>query len=127
VNPLVAEDLYDRSVKQIARLNSGKVLYKAIDPDYGPQATYIFDCIHAVTDMDGPARRSNYDEMRRFGFAASAYLTGVMARANRLDTSVTHQWVAEALDLNKYCIQRRTVAPACQPATAQPTLQTARR
>jgi hypothetical protein len=77
-----------------------------------------------VTDLDGPGRRSRYDEVQRYGFDASVYLTGVMARSNRLDTSVTHQWVAEALDLNKYCIQRRTVAPACRPA-AQPTMQTA--
>lgn len=122
VNPLVAEELYDKSVQQIARLNSGRVMYKAVDPD---GVTNICNCIHAVTDLDGPGRRSRYDEMQRYGFDASVYLTGVMARSNRLDTSVTHQWVAEALDLNQYRIQRRTVAPARRPAAAQPTMQTA--
>jgi len=122
VNPLVAEELYDKSVKQIARLNSGRVLYKAVDPD---GVTNICNCIHAVTDLDGPGRRSRYDEVRRYGFDASVYLTGVMARANRIDTSVTHDWVAEALELDQYRIQRRTVA-TCRPVV-KPVPQTASR
>jgi hypothetical protein len=123
VNPLVAEELYEKSVKQIARLNGGRVLYKALDPDFGPSANYVFDCIHAVSDLDGPGRRSQYDERRRFGMDAGRYLATVMARANRLDTSVVHEWVAEALELNGNRIRRRTIG-ASQPAPPSQMLVT---
>jgi len=122
VNPAVAEELYDKSVKQIARLNSGKVMYKAIDPNGGRGALNVSNCIHAVSDLDGPGRRGQYDELQRYGFDASANLVRVVAAANRVDVSVTHEWIAEALDLNRYPIQRRK-APMCVPSLQQPTLQ----
>lgn len=128
VNPLVAEDLYARSVKQIQRLNSGAVLYKAIDPDRPPASLRICDCIHAVSDMDGPGRRGQYDEFQRFGFDASGHVAAVMIRANRLDSSATHEWIAEGLDLNRYRICRQTVntcKPVPQPTTANKTPPTA--
>lgn len=118
VNPLVAADLYDRSVKQIKRLNSGAVLYKAIDPDRAPASLRICDCIHAVSDMDGPGRRSEYDEMQRYGLEASRHVAAVMIRANRLDGSTSHEWVAEALDLDRYPIRRQAIGN-CLPVQSQ--------
>lgn len=115
LDPLVAPQIYDKFLRQVARLNSGRVMYKAVDPDSGPGSTYISNCIHAVTDLDGLARRGSYDEIRNNGFAASQYLAGVLIRSGKVDSSVTHEWVAEALGLNKYCIQRRMIMP-CRPA-----------
>jgi hypothetical protein len=123
LDPVVAPQIYDKFLRQIARLNSGRVLYKAVDPDYGSGSTYISNCIHAITDLDGLTRRGNYDEIRNHGFAASQYLAGVLIRSGKVDSSVTHEWVAEALGLNKYCIQRRMILPCrppVQPAPAQP-------
>jgi hypothetical protein len=129
IDPVVAPQIYDKFLRQITRLNSGSVLYKAVDPDYGSPATYISNCIHAVTDLDGLARRGNYDEIRNNGFAASQYLAGVLIRSGKVDSGVTHEWVAEALGLNCYRIQRRMIIP-CKPAVVaapqivvQPTAQ----
>lgn len=123
LDPVVAPQIYDKFLRQIARLNSGRVLYKAVDPDHGSGATYISNCIHAVTDLDGLTRRGSYDEIRNHGFAASRYIAGVLINSGKVDSSVTHEWVAEALGLNKYCIQRRMILPCrppVQPAPAQP-------
>ncbi len=123
LNPTVAVDVYNRSVKQIARLNSGRVLYKARDPDTYPQMSYVSNCIHAVTDLDGIGRRSMmYDETRYFGIAASSNLARIMAGADRLDTSLTHDWLIEALDIQRYRMSRRLLPkpkPVPQPVTAQ--------
>ncbi|MCE9605752.1 MAG: hypothetical protein K8U03_12730 [Planctomycetia bacterium] len=117
LDPIVAPQIYDKSLRQISRLNSGCVLYKAVDPDHGPRSTYISNCIHAVTDLDGLSRRSNYDELRNHGFDASQYLAGILIRSGRVDSSVTHEWVADALGLGCYPIQRRMIIP-CRPPLA---------
>lgn len=123
LDPVVAPQIYDKFLRQVNRLNSGCVMYKAIDPDHGPRSTYISNCIHAVTDLDGLTRRGNYDELRNNGFPASEYLAGVLIRSGKVDSSVTHEWVAEALGLNCYRIQRRMILPCrppMQPTAAQP-------
>jgi len=123
VTPTVAAELYDKTLKQIARLNSGRVLYKAVDPDHFPQASYVCDCIHAVTDLDGVGRRGMlYDERRAFGIAASHNLARIMYASQRLDTSTTHDWLLEALELDKHRIERRHLPkppPIAPPQTAQ--------
>ena len=111
LNPTIAVELYNKTIKQIARLNSGCVLYKAVDPDRGPRSTYISNCIHAVTDLDGLARRSGYSEIRNNGFDASANLARVMTGSGRVDWTVTHDWLLEALDLTKYGIKQRSLVP----------------
>lgn len=124
LDPAVAPQIYDKFLRQIARLNSGRVLYKAMDPDHGPRSTYISNCIHAITDLDGLNRRGNYDEIRNHGFSASQYLAGVMIRSGKVDSSVTHEWVTDALDINCYPIQRRMIMP-CRPPqmVQQPVVQ----
>ena len=126
LNPAIAVELYNKTLKQIARLNSGRVLYKAVDPDSGPRSTYISNCIHAVTDLDGLARRTGYSELRNYGFAASANLARVMTGSGRVDWTVTHDWLLDALDLTKYRIQRRSLVPRAAttpvaPAPAAPS------
>ncbi len=120
LNPAIAVELYNKTLKQIARLNSGRVLYKAVDPDSGPRSTYISNCIHAVTDLDGLARRTGYSELRNYGFAASANLARVMTGSGRVDWTVTHDWLLDALDLTKYRIQRRSLVPRAATAPVAP-------
>ncbi len=43
-------ELYERAITQETRLNSGKVLYKAVDDRYRPEQAS--NCIHAVSDID---------------------------------------------------------------------------
>ena len=123
LDPAVAPQIYDKFLRQIARLNSGSVLYKAVDPDSGPRSTYISNCIHAVTDLDGLSRRGGYDEIRNHGFSASQYIAGVLIRSGKVDSSVTHEWVTDALEINCYPIQRRMIMPCrppVQPVAVQP-------
>jgi len=123
LDPAVAPQIYDKFLRQIARLNSGSVLYKAVDPDHGPRSTYISNCIHAVTDLDGLSRRGGYDEIRNHGFAASQYIAGVLIRSGKVDSSITHEWLTDALEINCYPIQRRMIIPCrppVQPVAVQP-------
>jgi hypothetical protein len=119
VNPTVAVDLYEKTEKQIARLNSGRVLYKCVDPD-GSAAYCVCNCIHAVTDLDGVGRRgANYDEVERWGIDASYNLARRMWNAKRIDTSTTHNWLIAALDIRG--VQQRLLPkprPVPQPVTA---------
>lgn len=111
LNPEIAVEFYNKALKQIAKLNSGCVLYKAIDPDSGN----ISNCMHAVSDLDGISRRSlMYDEIRHYGFAASANVARVLTGSGRVDWTVTHDWLIEALDLKKYCLQQRKLVPNCR-------------
>ncbi|MCE9604636.1 MAG: hypothetical protein K8U03_07000 [Planctomycetia bacterium] len=110
--------IYERVRHQIARLNSGCVLYKCIDPDHGPRSTYIADCIHAVTDLDRHLPRPAYNEFQNNGMDASRRVALIMASRHRFDPSITHEWIAEAMQVGK-CVQRRTIpacATACTPA-----------
>jgi len=123
LDPTVAPQIYDKFLRQINRLNSGRVLYKAVDPDHGPRATYISNCIHAVTDLDGLSRRGTYDEIRNHGFVASQYLAGVLINSGKVDSTVTHEWVVDALVINCYPIQRRMLIPCTPPVVvAQPQM-----
>ena len=113
VNPLVAEEVYDKTVKQIALLKSGCVMYKSLDFE-GAAAAWCKNCIHAVSDLDGIQRRLAYNEFQHNGWEGSRVTVRYMAAANRIDTEKTHEWVTEALDVDKYCISRQTIK-ICKP------------
>jgi hypothetical protein len=91
---------WERIAAHIARLNSGRVLYKAVDPDTGPRSGYVSNCIHAVTDLDRHLARPSYNELQRFGFDAGRFLVEVLASRKRIDLSHTHPWVADALGID---------------------------
>jgi hypothetical protein len=114
LNPTIAEDVFKKAEKQIARLNSGCILYKAIDPDQGPQAGRVVNCIHAFSDLDGLARRLRYNEMQHYGWDGGLVIVNSLARANRIDPSVRHEWIEAALGLERYCITHLN-APVCRP------------
>jgi hypothetical protein len=91
--------VYERVRRQIARLNGGRVWYKCVDPDTGPSARYMSNCIHAVTDLDPYLARPSYNELTRNGQDAGRYLVQIMAGRHRIDTSKTHDWIAQALGI----------------------------
>lgn len=109
--------LWERVGRQVARLNSGSVLYKCIDPDTGPRSTYMSNCIHAVTDLDRQLPRPAYNELTNNGMDASAHLVQIMLSRHRFDPSITHEWVAQAMGVGP-CVQRRAAPPVCATSCA---------
>jgi hypothetical protein len=104
----ITPKFYEEAMRQKARLESGQVKYKAIDPTFGPRAQYISNCIHAITDLDPNRGRLYYSELRRNGeeashFAASRLLQseGVVNRGQDLG------WIEERLGLDRYPIVDR--------------------
>jgi hypothetical protein len=91
---------WQRIGTQIARLNSGCVMYKCVDPDTGSGSTYVSNCIHAVTDLDRHLHRPAYNEFQHFGFDAGRFLVQILAQRKRLDKNITHPWIAEALGID---------------------------
>jgi len=118
VNPTIAEEVYAATRKQIALLESGRVMYKSLDFE-GSAAAWCKNCIHAVSDMDGIGRRLAYREIQHNGWEGSRVIVRYMAAADRIDPSVRHEWVAEALGINKYCISRQQIQ-VCRPAVVAP-------
>jgi hypothetical protein len=87
----IRRELYEMALAQEARLQSGAVLYKAIDIRYRPDAS---NCIHAVADVDtttGPLHVG-----RVWGEAASARVVEHLSRWI-IDGGRTHRWVADRL------------------------------
>src|SRR4051794_26435445 len=60
-------EVYRLALAQKARLESGQVLYKAVDPRFGPRTCSVSNCIHALTDMEGVQARSYNPTILRFG------------------------------------------------------------
>jgi hypothetical protein len=99
-DPEIGPRLWDRVAAQVSRLNSGRVLYKCIDPDTGPSSKYISNCIHAVTDLDPFLPRPSYNELNNNGLDASLHLVNIMAGRHRFDRNDRHEWVAQALGID---------------------------
>jgi ABC-type phosphate/phosphonate transport system substrate-binding protein len=64
----IRPELYERSLRQIERLNSGRIGYKVLDGAWRPDAAS--NCIHAVSDIDTDAGFLTVDGA--YGAAASA-------------------------------------------------------
>jgi ABC-type phosphate/phosphonate transport system substrate-binding protein len=64
----IRPELYERSLRQIERLNSGRVQYKVLDGAWRPDAAS--NCIHAVSDIDRDDGYLTVDGA--YGVAASA-------------------------------------------------------
>jgi len=88
----IKKELYDRAVEQEARLNSGRVLYKAVDRRFRPGTAS--NCIHAVADLDTDIGLLHSGQGR--GEAASHQ---VAEHLNRwiINPERTHAWVAGRL------------------------------
>jgi hypothetical protein len=90
----IDKELYDRAVKQEACLNSGLVLYKAIDRRFRPGMAS--NCIHAVSDLDIDNGLLHSGQGR--GDAASQQVAQHLKRWI-IDPEQTHTWVASRLGL----------------------------
>lgn len=98
----IDKQLYDRAVEQEASLNSGRVLYKAIDRRFRPGIAS--NCIHAVSDLDIDNGLLHSGQGR--GDAASQQ---VVQQLNRwiIDPGQTHAWVASRLGLTDQPVNQR--------------------
>ena len=98
----IDKELYERAIKQEARLNSGQVLYKALDRRFRPETAS--NCIHAVADLDTDHGLLHSGQGR--GDAASRQ---VAQHLNRwiINPEQTHTWVASRLGLNDEPVNQR--------------------
>jgi hypothetical protein len=100
-------DLYERALRQIALLESGKVLYKAVD--VGFRSDHVSNCIHACSSIaEGYRLRvasPGWGQMASYAIV-KRYQPWV------IDEQQTHDWVASALGLDEYpIIYRRWESP----------------
>jgi len=97
----INKELFDRAVQQEARLNSGLVLYKAIDRRFRPGTAS--NCIHAVADLDMDKGLLHSGQGR--GDAASQQVAQHLHRWI-INPNQTHIWVASRLGLNDQPVNR---------------------
>jgi hypothetical protein len=91
---------------QKARLESGQVLYQAIDKWRDPKN--VSDCIHSLTDMDRMNDRSAYP-LSRFGDEAADQFVKVLRERGRFIASgPSVEFAYQILGLQCYSIARRT-------------------
>jgi len=98
--------VYDRALRQKAKLEGGEVKYKAIDPEIGPRVETVANCIHAITDLDPSGRgRLYYWELQRFGESASHFVAHQIAtRFGRTEAYWDRDWIQQRLGIGGYPI-----------------------
>jgi ABC-type phosphate/phosphonate transport system substrate-binding protein len=111
----IRPELYERSLRQIERLNSGRIQYKVLDGAWRPDAAS--NCIHAVSDIDTDNGCLTVDGA--FGALASA---GVVEHLSRwmIQPGLEHPSIQEKLGLSGQPITH--VAYYCQPPVHAPAL-----
>jgi hypothetical protein len=101
----VPEFIYCEFMMQKARLESGQVLYQAIDSLRPPER--VSDCIHSLTDMDRQHGRSAYP-LNRFGDdAAAGFVRVIKERGGAVPEGEFVELAYQALDLRCYSVMRR--------------------
>jgi hypothetical protein len=104
----ISQELYELGITRRFDLESGAVKYKAIDPNFGPRARAISDCIHGISDIDPEYGRFYYLETRRFGEAASHWLAHqFVVRGRLINLNEDLDWINQQLGLYNYPIVRR--------------------
>jgi hypothetical protein len=98
----IKKELYERALKQIGRLESGKVEYKAVDLRFRPETA--MNCIHAVCDLDADEGLLETNTAR--GNEASR-MVAVHLRRWMIKPEQTHAWVSEWLGLEEFSVSRR--------------------
>ena len=99
---LITRDIYNKSIEEANKLNSGHELYRAVD---GPFNNRISDCIHAVGEVDPRFGRRHY-ALDKVGKPASAFIAQQMVRRSRVDQSrIDNGWLIPRLGLTNYPIE----------------------
>jgi len=99
----IKKELYERALKQIDRLESNKIEYKAIDVRFRPERAS--NCIHAVSDID--ADDGLVDVGTACGDEASRAVASHLRRW-MFDPEKTHDWVSGLIGLDDKTVTRRT-------------------
>jgi hypothetical protein len=90
--------LYLRALSQKARLESGRVLYRTVDPLI--RGENISDCIHAVSDIDSIRTRLSYPVSPFFGDAAGRRIAHALQRnCEARPTQEDLRWLEAALGM----------------------------
>lgn len=93
----IKKELYVRALKQIDRLNSGRVLYKATDRNFRPDTAT--NCFHAVSDIvDGPLLDTGF----AFGVPATLMVRDHLSRW--FLNEEPQRWLRDRLKLDRYPI-----------------------
>jgi len=95
----IGADLYEKAISQIQALDSGSVMYNALDCGFRPDGAC--NCIHAVTDID--VAQGVLLTGTRFGVEASAM---VVSHLNRwvVNPQNKHPEINYRLNLAKYSL-----------------------
>jgi hypothetical protein len=91
----VKKELYDQAVKQIERLESGKLAYIALDGR--SRGAGAVNCIHALSDLD--AKQAALNTGTAHGNAASLLVLGHFAKW-LVNPEMDHRWLRDRLVLN---------------------------
>jgi hypothetical protein len=97
----IKKDLYDRALKQKARLESGAVGYRAIDFKALFNREENSNCIHAVSDIAG-------DEVLAAGTAYGEAASALVVRHFQpwiINPEETHNWVNDRVGLKNQTIR----------------------
>jgi hypothetical protein len=98
----IKKELYDRALKQIDRLESNKVEYKAIDLRFRPERA--INCIHAVSDID--AGEGLLETGTASGDEASRMVVEHLRRW-MIKPENAHNWVSKRIGLDDYTLTHR--------------------
>lgn len=105
----IPRGLYERALAQVGVLESGQILYRALDGRR--EGTCVSDCVHALTGID-PAFDRDYFPLIRFGESASYFVVNqLFARGRVLGPCNDHSWLNHRLGLDRYPIIRRQYDP----------------
>lgn len=97
----IKQELYERALRQEARLNKGDIGYKALDLRFRPNEAS--NCIHAVSDID--TDKGLLETGTAHGDEASFMVLQHLGRWI-VNPDQTHEWVSQRLDLGKDIVRR---------------------
>jgi hypothetical protein len=98
----ISPEIYNRSIQEVNKLNSGEEKYRAID---GPLNNKISNCIHAVGDVDPLFGRRGY-ALDQVGKPASAYIAKEIVKRSHYDQKeYDNDWLIPRLGLGAYPIE----------------------
>lgn len=98
----IRPDVYRKALNQKRRLESGTVLYRAIDTDISPN---VNDCIHALAGVDPIFDRCN-TVLIRVGYEAGAHIARQLVEDSGFDPRADHSWLIDRFGLRRYPIDR---------------------